>query len=63
MTTPQAPKRNLVTFQPEPDIYSAMARLRRDEGVIFAQQLNRAMRAWLVARGELPGAKGKVKVK
>jgi hypothetical protein len=61
MTAPPS-RRNVVTFQPEADIYQAMVRLRRDEGVIFAQQLNRAMRLWLTQRGEWK-AQGKAKVK
>jgi hypothetical protein len=37
----------IVTFRPDPDMFEAMLRTRERDGVPFAVQIRRAMRAWL----------------
>jgi hypothetical protein len=45
------PTERVITFRPDEDLIEAMERLRKDEGVPFSQQIRRALREWLTAKG------------
>jgi hypothetical protein len=43
----------VLTFRPDHDLDAAMLVLREREGVPYSEQIRRALRAWLTARGAL----------
>ncbi len=51
MTT--SPRKRVITYRPDNDTFAAMTALRERDGVPFSEQIRRATRAWLEAKGVL----------
>ena len=51
-----APREKVITFRPDNDTFDAMASLRERDGVPFSEQIRRALRAWLEAKGAIKKA-------
>ena len=45
------PQRRVVTFRPEPELAAAMDALKERDGIPVSEQIRRAMREWLAAKG------------
>jgi Arc/MetJ-type ribon-helix-helix transcriptional regulator len=48
-----SPKDKILTFRPDEQVYTAMERMRADDGVPFSEQIRRALRAWLTEKGKM----------
>jgi Ribbon-helix-helix domain len=51
------PVRKVTTFRVDPDVGQAMKALRERDGIPLSEQIRRALRAWLEAKGALRRAK------
>jgi hypothetical protein len=49
--------KELTAFRVAPDLMDAMRRVKAKIGIPIAVQLDKALRAWLTAKGALPKAK------
>lgn len=49
-----SPRDRVLTFRPDPEVVAAMTALFERDGIGFSEQLRRALRPWLEAKGVLP---------
>jgi hypothetical protein len=54
-------KEKILTFRPDADVFEAMEMLKKRDGILFGEQVRRALRLWLETKDVMPKAKGKGK--
>jgi hypothetical protein len=45
------PSDRVITFRPDADILQSMAALKERDGIPYSEQIRRALRVWLAAKG------------
>ena len=52
-------KEKILTFRPDTDVFEAMSKLKERDGILYGEQVRRAMRAWLETKDVMPKASKK----